>query len=64
MKAKYPALAYAAGEIGGPQVREMGTIGGNLANSGPSAETPASLICYGAEVVLAKKGGEKNSSCC
>ncbi len=39
MKAKYPALAYAAGEIGGPQVREMGTIGGNLANSGPSAET-------------------------
>lgn len=59
LKAKYPAFAYAAGEIGGPQVREMGTIGGNLANSGPSAETPASLICYGAEVVLVKKGGER-----
>jgi len=59
LKEKYPAFAYAAGEIGGPQVREMGTIGGNLANSGPSAETPASLICYGAELVLVKKGGER-----
>lgn len=59
LKAKYPAFAYAAGEIGGPQVREMGTIGGNLANSGPSAETPASLICYGADVVLVKKGSER-----
>ena len=57
MKAKYPALAYAAGEIGGPQVREMGTIGGNLANSGPSAETPASLICYGADFIT---GNRKN----
>ena len=59
LQAKYPAFSYAAGEIGGPQVREMGTIGGNLANSGPSAETPASLICYGADVVLVKKGGER-----
>ncbi len=59
LKDKYPAFSYAAGEIGGPQVREMGTIGGNLANSGPSAETPASLICYGADVVLVKKGGER-----
>ncbi len=59
LKAKYPAFAYAAGEIGGPQVREMGTIGGNLANSGPSAETPASLICYRAQLVLASKNGER-----
>ncbi len=59
LKAKYPAFAYAAGEIGGPQVREMGTIGGNLSNSGPSAETPASLICYRAQLVLASKEGER-----
>lgn len=55
LKAKFPAFAYAAGEIGGPQVREMGTIGGNLSNSGPSAETPASLICYRARLILARK---------
>ncbi len=59
LKAKFPAFAYASGEIGGPQVREMGTIGGNLSNSGPSAETPASLICYRAQLVLAKKGAER-----
>ncbi len=59
LQAKYPAFSYAAGEIGGPQVREMGTIGGNLSNSGPSAETPASLICYRAQLVLAKKGSER-----
>lgn len=59
LKAKFPAFAHAAGEIGGPQVREMGTIGGNLANSGPSAETPSSLICYDAEMVLVSKNGER-----
>lgn len=59
LHAKYPAFAYAAGEIGGPQVRQMGTIGGNLGNSGPSAETPASLICYRAQLVLASKEGER-----
>lgn len=59
LKAKFPAFSYAAGEIGGPQVREMGTIAGNLANSGPSAETPSSLICYDAQLVLAKKGAER-----
>jgi len=59
LRAKFPAFSYAAGEIGGPQVREMGTIAGNLANSGPSAETPASLICYDAQLVLAKKGSER-----
>ncbi len=59
LKAKYPAFSHAAGEIGGPQVREMGTIAGNLANSGPSAETPSSLICYDAKLTLAKKGAER-----
>ena len=59
LRAKFPAFSYAAGEIGGPQVREMGTIGGNLSNSGPSAETPASLICYRAQLVLASKEGER-----
>ncbi len=59
LRAKYPAFSIAAGEIGGPQVRELGTIAGNLANSGPSAETPSSLICYDAQMTLAKKGGER-----
>ena len=59
LRAKYPAFSIAAGEIGGPQVRELGTIAGNLGNSGPSAETPSSLICYDAKMTLVKKGGER-----
>lgn len=56
---KYPALAYAAGEIGSSQVRHMGTIGGNSCNASPSAETPGPLIAYGAKVVVSSAAGER-----
>lgn len=59
LKKKYPAFAYACGEIGGPQIREMGTVGGNLSHSSPSAETPCSLIAYGAELILESKSGKR-----
>lgn len=59
LKAKYPAFAYACGELGGPQVREMGTVGGNLSHSSPAAETPCSLIAYDAELVLFSSKGER-----
>lgn len=57
--AKYPAFAYACGELGGPQVREMGTVGGNLSHSSPAAETPASLIAYGAVLELYSVDGTR-----
>jgi carbon-monoxide dehydrogenase medium subunit len=59
VKEKYPALAYAAGEIGSSQVRHMGTIGGNSCNASPSAETPAPLVAYGAKVVVSSAAGER-----
>lgn len=59
LKAKYPAFAYACGELGGPQVREMGTVGGNLSHSSPAAETPCSLIAYDAELILYSAEGER-----
>ena len=59
LKAKYPAFAYAAGELAGPQIREMGTVGGNLSHSSPSAETPCSLIAYGAVLTLESKDGAR-----
>ena len=43
-----PALADLAGEIGDPQVRNRGTIGGSLANSDPAADYPAAAIALGA----------------
>jgi carbon-monoxide dehydrogenase medium subunit len=45
-----PALADLAGEIGDPQVRNRGTIGGSLANSDPAADYPAAVIALGAAI--------------
>lgn len=55
LKGKYPAFAYACGELAGPHIREMATVGGNLSHSSPSAETPCSLIAYDAVLTLESK---------
>jgi carbon-monoxide dehydrogenase medium subunit len=46
------ALSEAAGSVGSVQIRNVGTIGGNLANASPAADTPPALIALGAEVML------------
>ena len=56
---KYSALTYAAGELGGHQVRCAATIGGNCCHSSPAAETPPSLCAFGAKVVLGSLKGER-----
>lgn len=45
-----PALAHLAGEIGDPQVRNLGTLGGSLANSDPAADYPAAVLALGATI--------------
>jgi carbon-monoxide dehydrogenase medium subunit len=50
-KAHFPALASLAAHIGDPAVRNMGTIGGSLANNDPSACYPAAVLATGATVV-------------
>jgi carbon-monoxide dehydrogenase medium subunit len=47
-----PLLAEAAGWIGSPRIRNVGTLGGSLAHSDPSAELPLVMIALGAEYVL------------
>jgi len=46
-----PALAALANEIGDPQVRNRGTIGGSVAHADPAADYPAALVGLGATVV-------------
>ncbi len=48
--AAIPALAALAGGIGDPQVRNVGTIGGSLANSDPAADYPAAVLALNATV--------------
>lgn len=50
-----PALAALAGEIGDPQVRNRGTIGGSVAHADPAADYPAALVGLGATVVTHKR---------
>lgn len=45
-----PALAKLAGGIGDPQVRNVGTIGGSLANNDPAADYPSAALALGATV--------------
>ena len=49
-----PGLADYWSRIGGWQIRNMGTVGGNIANGSPIADLPPVLIALGAELVLRK----------
>lgn len=56
---RYPALASAAQVMANVQIRNMGTIAGNLCNAAPSAENAPPLMVMGAVVVLASPMGER-----
>jgi len=51
---RIPALGPLFDRIGGEQVRNMGTIGGNIANGSPIGDTPPPLIALGARLTLRK----------
>ncbi|MEQ8296115.1 MAG: xanthine dehydrogenase small subunit [Nitratireductor sp.] len=51
---RIPAFGPLIDRIGGEQVRNMGTIGGNIANGSPIGDTPPPLIALGATVTLRK----------
>ena len=55
VKAAIPALAALAEGIGDRQIRNMGTIGGALANNDPAADWPAAVLGLGATVVTQKR---------
>ncbi|OQM74898.1 xanthine dehydrogenase small subunit [Manganibacter manganicus] len=54
LAARIPAFGALIDRIGGEQVRNMGTIGGNVANGSPIGDTPPPLIALGAELTLRK----------
>jgi carbon-monoxide dehydrogenase medium subunit len=52
-----PIVSYTAGEIGDPQVRHVGTIGGSCANADPASDMPTVLVALGASLVMTGPGG-------
>jgi CO/xanthine dehydrogenase FAD-binding subunit len=59
LKREFPALVDACQQIGGPPVRNRGTLVGNLANASPAADSALPLLVYDAEIVIARFGGER-----
>ncbi|HEX8149974.1 MAG TPA: xanthine dehydrogenase family protein subunit M [Pyrinomonadaceae bacterium] len=56
---RYPMLGQAARETGGIAIQNRGTVGGNIANASPAADTPPALLAYGAEVELVSADGAR-----
>lgn len=55
-----PSLAYACGQVGNPRVRNMATIGGNLAEADYASDPPSVLISLGATCHVAGPSGERD----
>jgi CO/xanthine dehydrogenase FAD-binding subunit len=56
---EFPMLAQAARETGGVAIQNRGTIGGNIANASPAADSPPALLAYDAEVELVSAEGAR-----
>jgi carbon-monoxide dehydrogenase medium subunit len=54
-----PLLAHAAGQVGDPQVRHRGTIGGSLAHSDPASDLPAVVLALDATMIARGPSGER-----
>lgn len=54
-----PLLAHVAGEVGDPQVRHRGTLGGSLAHSDPASDLPAAVLALGGTLVAQGPNGTR-----
>lgn len=59
LKQDYPALVNACLQVGGPPVRNRGTLAGNLANASPAADSALPLLVYDAQIVACQVAGER-----
>ena len=54
-----PLLAYAAGQVGDPQIRHRGTIGGSLVHADPAGDLPAVILALDATLVARGPSGQR-----
>ena len=64
LQAKATALVYSAGKMASPPVRSLATLGGNLVNASPGADTACAMLGLDAEVVLKCASGERVIALC
>src|SRR5215831_1437616 len=59
LRAEFPMLCQAAKETGGIAIQNRGTLGGNIVNASPAADSPPALLAYDAELQLVSNQGER-----
>jgi CO/xanthine dehydrogenase FAD-binding subunit len=59
LKGEFPMLCRAASETGGLAIQNRGTLGGNIANASPAADSPPALLVYDAELELLSNAGSR-----
>jgi len=59
LRSEFPLLCRAAAETGGIATQNRGTIGGNIANASPAADSPPALLVYDAELELISARGSR-----
>ncbi|MGH9088666.1 MAG: FAD binding domain-containing protein [Acidimicrobiales bacterium] len=58
-RAYAPLLAHVAGQVGDPQVRHRGTIGGSVAHGDPASDLPAAVLALGGALVVRGRDGTR-----
>ena len=59
LQREFPMLCQAASETGGLAIQNRGTLGGNVVNASPAADSPPALLAYDAELELLSSGGSR-----
>ena len=59
MQREFPMLCQAASETGGLAIQNRGTLGGNIVNASPAADSPPALLAYDAEIELVSRDGSR-----
>jgi CO/xanthine dehydrogenase FAD-binding subunit len=59
LRAEFPMLCQAASETGGLAIQNRGTLGGNIVNASPAADSPPALLAYDAELELSSAQGSR-----
>ena len=59
LQREFPMLCQAASETGGLAIQNRGTLGGNIINASPAADSPPALLAYDAEIELVSRNGSR-----
>ena len=60
LQSEFPMLCQASSETGGLAIQNRGTLGGNIVNASPAADSPPAFLAYDAEIELVSSDGSRD----